>query len=371
MRILNVNSYYFSSSVYKPMEEALLIYGYDIITYIPVSNNYYVRDECRFELPSHIDISECYNNIDRIIFHLKHWKIRRDFLNRYNFNKFDILHAHSLFSNGYIAYCTYKKYNIPYIVAVRDTDVNVFFKKMPHLRKLGLNILINAHKIVFLSKTYRDHCIKYIPRRYKLSIEGKAVVIPNGIDKFWIQNKLDITKTYSKRMVKLIFAGNVTKRKNLETLLKACEILRQRNYNVKLIIVGKIMNKRIGEKLKMANFVQMIGRVDQKKLLQLYRQNDIFVMPSITETFGLVYPEAMSQGLPVIYTRGQGFDGHFNEGEVGYSVNCMDANEIADKIIKIRENYNEISNRCIKLVNKFDWNNIVKDYKTIYDSIKN
>ena len=38
----------------------------------------------------------------------------------------------------------------------------------------------------------------------------------------------------------------------------------------------------------------------------IYRENDIYVMPSIIETFGLVYAEAMSQGLPVIYTRGQG-----------------------------------------------------------------
>jgi len=47
-------------------------------------------------------------------------------------------------------------------------------------------------------------------------------------------------------------------------------------------------------------------------------------MPSITETFGLVYAEALSQGLPVLYTRGQGFDRQFEEGEVGYAVDCFD-----------------------------------------------
>ena len=43
-------------------------------------------------------------------------------------------------------------------------------------------------------------------------------------------------------------------------------------------------------------------------------------MPSRYETFGLVYGEAMSQGLPIIYSKGQGVDGYFKEGTVGYGV---------------------------------------------------
>jgi glycosyltransferase involved in cell wall biosynthesis len=92
-------------------------------------------------------------------------------------------------------------------------------------------------------------------------------------------------------------------------------------------------------------------------------------MPSLTETFGLVYAEAMSQGLPVIYTRGQGFDGQFKEGEVGYSVNSSDIHEIVKKIISIIENYSEISKRCVKLVDKFNWNEITNNYNEIYKDI--
>ena len=43
--------------------------------------------------------------------------------------------------------------------------------------------------------------------------------------------------------------------------------------------------------------------------------------------------------MPVIYTRGQGFDGQFEDGEVGYSVNCFDAEEIADRIEDVINNY--------------------------------
>ena len=92
-------------------------------------------------------------------------------------------------------------------------------------------------------------------------------------------------------------------------------------------------------------------------------------MPSITETFGLVYAEAMSQGLPLIYTRNQGFDGQFPEGIVGYNVNCYDAREIADKIIKINKDYKSISQNCITLSSEFSWEKISGKYHGIYRSI--
>ena len=114
------------------------------------------------------------------------------------------------------------------------------------------------------------------------------------------------------------------------------------------------------------DYIKYIPPTSKYELLDIYQDNDIFVMPSITETFGLVYPEAMSQGLPVIYSRGQGFDGQFEDGEIGYSVDCFDANEIADKITKVYENYSEISSNCTKLLNKFNWVNISKQYEILY-----
>ena len=75
------------------------------------------------------------------------------------------------------------------------------------------------------------------------------------------------------------------------------------------------------------------------ELLKEYRLNDIFVMPSKTETFGLVYAEAMSQGMPIIYTKNQGFDGQFCEGYVGYHVKYNDYRYIAKKISRIYSEY--------------------------------
>lgn len=114
---------------------------------------------------------------------------------------------------------------------------------------------------------------------------------------------------------------------------------------------------------------EYIGYCSPEELINYYRKADIFVMPSLTETFGLVYAEALSQGLPVIYTYGQGFDGQFEEGDVGYAVNPHDYNDICEKIISVLENYDAISKRCTTNSVKFDWGIIVKDYINLYKSI--
>jgi glycosyltransferase involved in cell wall biosynthesis len=82
------------------------------------------------------------------------------------------------------------------------------------------------------------------------------------------------------------------------------------------------------------------------ELIEIYSSQDISVMPSFYESFGLVYAEAMSQGLPVIYTKGQGFDGQFPEGYIGYHVDADSSQNISNGILSVVENYGEISNRC-------------------------
>ena len=80
----------------------------------------------------------------------------------------------------------------------------------------------------------------------------------------------------------------------------------------------------------------------------------------------MVYAEAMSQGVPVIYTRGQGFDGQFPEGTVGYAVSDRDPEEQALAISSILKNYEAISRNCLRFACKFDWNRIAEQYTSIY-----
>lgn len=93
------------------------------------------------------------------------------------------------------------------------------------------------------------------------------------------------------------------------------------------------------------------------------------MMPSHHETFGLVYAEAMSQGLPVVYTRGQGFDEQFPDGEVGLAIESKYPQTIANAIETIVINYKSISNNCVQRITNFKWDKIGKIYKSLYDEI--
>ena len=147
MKVLHINSYYITSKLYRNLVEHLEKEDIKNDVYIPVNSdlliNKYIGENNE---NTKFIYSKCFNKFDRVSFRLKNKKIYKDINNKIDFSNVDILHAHSLFVNGYVAYKLKKEKNIDYIVAVRNTDTNVFFKKMIHLRKIGIEIMKNAKK---------------------------------------------------------------------------------------------------------------------------------------------------------------------------------------------------------------------------------
>jgi glycosyltransferase involved in cell wall biosynthesis len=366
MKILHINSYYSGSKFYKNLYDYQVKNGLDISVFVPVSSS--IND--RKDFGSYTTISKNHSKYDRIIFHLKQHKIYKDITNKYDVKKFSIIHAHSLFTNGYIAMNLNKGFGIPYIVAVRNTDVNIFFKKMFHLRRVGVEILKNADRVIFLSETYKDEVVQgYVPEKYRKEINNKSLIVPNGIDDYWFENIVSQKKEPSNTNLRLLQIGDINRNKNIETTVKSVELLGEKGYKVSLDVVGKIKDQTVFEKIKDLDFVNYLGIKTKEELLEIYRNNDIFILPSINETFGLVYAEAMSQGLPLIYSRGQGFDCQFPEGEVGFSVNCFNELEISNRIIDIKTGFKKISNNCIILCEKFKWENVASEYSNIYFNV--
>lgn len=364
MKVLHINSYYNGSIFYKNLFDRQKENGIDIDVYVPAST---VTDISSLNLGEYTKISLNHSKYDRLLFHVKHNKIYKDTIVKYKIKEYDIIHAHSLFSNGYIAYKLKKEFGIPYVVAVRNTDVNVFFKYMIHLRKLGVRILKEAEKVVFLSSPYRNFVMDtYVPTKLKKEIYDKIEIIPNGIDDFWFENKGSTKMLPKRENLRLVYAGVINKNKNIITTTKAIDILNKKGFNINFTVVGRIGDESIYKQFIDKPYISYISPKPKEALLNIYRTNDIFVMPSITETFGLVYAEAMSQGLPIIYSKGQGFDGQFEDGQVGSKVISNDPKDIAYAIENILENYEKISKSCIYLSEKFEWEKIASKYKNIY-----
>lgn len=367
MKVLHINSYYNGSMFYKNLYESQIRNSLDIDVFVPVPNSF---NNWNIDFGEYTEVSANHGKYDRLLFHVKHKKILKDIKKKYNIDDYSMVHAHSLFSNGYIAYNLYKEYNIPYIVAVRNTDVNVFFKKMIHLRSLGINILKNAKKIIFLSNPYREYTIDtYIAEKDRAGIRGKSLIIPNGIDSFWHKNLVENKSSPAGKNLSLIYVGTLDENKNIETTIEACKELIEEGYNLSYKIIGRIKDEKYRTLIKKYPFIKYVEHCSKENLIEHYRSSDIFIMPSKRETFGLVYPEAMSQGLPVIYSRGQGFDGQFEEGRVGYSVRSDYAGDIVNGIKEILADYKEISRNCAKETSRYNWQKISEEYIKIYREI--
>lgn len=334
--------------------------------FVPVSDRYNTTSNLHTDS---LFIINCFNKYDRMFYHYKQKKILNKLRENIDVQNYDLIHAYTVFTDGGIAYKLKMKFDIPYVVAVRNTDVNTFFKYMPHLRKYGVKILMNAEKIFFLSNSYKERVRSYIPKDYMNYFENKSQIIPNGIDDFWIKNIYDKPKSILKNKLNICFAGKIDNNKNCTLTIKACDMLIKKGINVKYTIVGDLISKSVKKMINQKKYIQYIPRKCQNELIDIYRQNDIFIMPSKNESFGLVYAEAMSQGLPVIYTKNEGFDGQFSESHVGYHVSSKNANQIVCAVEKIINNYSIISDNCKKHTCDFDWNKIIKIYTDIYKII--
>lgn len=368
MRIFHINCNYIGNALHQIMVENLEEIGYDNQVYVPT----YDKNVSVITPNKNVCVSECFKKWDRLIFDYKQEKIYRDIESKFNVSEYDCIHAYTLFTDGNCARRLSKKYGLPYVVAVRNTDVNTFLRWMPHLRKRGIKTLRDASAVFFLSEAYKKQVFdKYVPEKHKEEILKKTYIIPNGIDDFWLNNIFEHTDAkIDCKALKLIYAGRIDKNKNIPTTQKAMNLLREEGYEATLTIVGKIEDQTEFDRIMADSNTAHIPNQKKEELLKIYREHDVFVMPSFTESFGLVYAEAMSQGLPVVYSAGQGFDGQFEDGRVGYSVDSHSPESVAEGIKKTVENHSSIRAEVAECAKKFKWSEIAYQYDKIYGELK-
>ena len=366
MRILHINCNYIGTTLHQLMVEHLDHLGYDNQVFVPT----YDKNIAVIKPNHNVYVSECFNKWDRLVFDYKQQKIIKAIEERYDVKGFDLIHAYTLYTDGNAARVLSEKYGVPFVVAVRNTDVNDFLKKMIHLRKRGLKTLLAAKDVFFLSEAYcRQVFEKYVSQKYQGEIKDKTHIIPNGIDEFWFKNIPEQGKSIDKKHIKLVYAGRIDKNKNIPTTQKAMGILRKQGYETTLTVVGKIQDEKEFQIISDDPHITYLSALPKEKLIDVYRESDIFVMPSFTESFGLVYAEAMSQGLPVIYSKGQGFDNQFPEGVVGYHVDSGSPDDVAEGIKAVIENYSDVQKNVVSSAREFSWTKLIERYNKVYRTL--
>lgn len=306
----------------------------------------------------------------RILYHQKLRTVSNDLRTIVGREQIDLIHATTLFSDGPIAYRLWKERGISYVVTVRNTDINEFLAVAPWTWSMGFKVLRHAKKIVFISKApMKKFCQHWFIKRILPKIKDRFVLQPNGVDDYW----LDHVQTGEKKLNhNLIYVGRFDVNKNVVRLIHAVIGLKERFPDIKLHLVGGdgAREKQVLELVReYPQYLEYHGKIYDKDVLRgLYSQCNVFAMPSIHETFGLVYIEALTQGLAVIYTQNQGIDGLLDE-RVGEKVNAWSTDSIQTAISIILDHRSEYISSEVINFEMFRWERIAILYQQIYKSI--
>ncbi len=370
MKILHIANDFSNTKVHSNLYRELDKLGVNQVVFNPIR---IVRRNTigKNEFPANNTVfvyADVVKTIHHYLYHVKRRCVYKALLNRVDVTDINLVHAATLMSDGGVAYKLFQEFHIPYVVSVRNTDINGFLDKLPHTWGDAKNILLNAKRIFFISQGLKEKFENHrIIKPFVERIKDKFVLMPNGIDEYFISN----IQTTRRTGHKVIYVGDFSNNKNVIRLGKAVLQIKQEPQleDITLTIVGGGNNEDDSVERMIASHPEVFiyaGRIYEKdKLCALLRKHRVFAMPSIYETFGLVYIEALSQNLPVLYTKGQGIDGLFDD-TIGIGVNPLSVNEIADALKSMlldkEEKYN---NSCIDF-EAFRWSNIAEKYREHY-----
>ena len=201
------------------------------------------------------------------------------------------------------------KLGLPFVAGVHCSDIEVLTNPIyaPHFKKRLLAALVRAEKISCRSFVLREKLLKLYPE-----FSEKTFVAPSGVDESVIVKG---GKSFKKgEKLKVVTCANLKKRKNIDKVILGLKGLE--NFELTVIGEGKIRS----ELEKLDNRVKFLGRLENDEVLKVMRKQDIFILPSVNETFGMVYLEAMASGCITVCAKNEAVDGIIKNGVNGFTV---------------------------------------------------
>lgn len=221
-----------------------------------------------------------------------------------NLPKYDIVVAHMpsgiLFAD---------KLGLPFVAGIHNSDIEVLTNPLYkiHFKPRLEKALKNAKAIACRSFVLQDKLLKLYPE-----FEEKTFVALSGIDEKLLDETNHSLFTTHYSSIKIITCAHFKKRKNIDKVIKACKGLE----GFELTVIGDGKERKNLEKID--KNVIFTGRLPHDEVLAKMRESDVFVLPSVGETFGMVYLEAMASGCITVCTKGDGIDGIIKNGENGF-----------------------------------------------------
>jgi glycosyltransferase involved in cell wall biosynthesis len=208
----------------------------------------------------------------------------------------------------------------------------------------------------------------------------KLVVIPPGVD----CSKFDPQKVKDKLLRRkgiggniILYSGRINTAKGLNFLLQAVPEILSRVEDFKVVICG-LGNYRhdlisLAKELNVSSHVVFMDPVPARSFPSLLASCDVFVLPSLTESWGISVAEALCMERPVVATRVSGVTEIVHDKETGLLVEPGDASALADAIIQLLRDKG-FAMRLAKegrrfVTSNFDWSHLIRKFMDLYEEV--
>lgn len=224
----------------------------------------------------------------------------------------------------------------------------------------------NADAIIAVSHMTKNTIVK----RYDISPD-KVFVVHNAVTKDSYSQLSGHQKAAKEKIV--LFLGRITFQKGPDYFVEAAAKVLVRNSNVRFVMAGSgdmapKMIERIAE-LRLGRKFHFTGFLKGAEVEQMYRESDLYVMPSVSEPFGISPLEAMRYDVPVIISKTSGVAEIL---ESALKVDFWDTDELADKILAVLEHEplrRELVDRGSQELKKIQWESAAEHITQIYEKL--
>ncbi len=291
----------------------------------------------------------------------------------------DIIHGFSGGSTPSLGLTIAKIRRKPYVFTY-----NTRWNKYTHYILNGK--VISPKAVEQMVKLYCNVCTHIIaPAEYvkeeliSFGVKRPITVIPNGVNtsKFkpapndFLREKLGLKKTDKV----VLCVTRIAKEKSIDFLIKSFAKFSKDNPNVYFVIAGDGPEKKnlqnLIDKLKIGHKIIMLGFIPYEDVPKVYNGADVFIFASQTETQGMVIPEAMSSGLPVLAVRDRVFEEFIESGKDGILIDKTEKefNRNLEKLIKDEKLRLTMAKNARKKAEKISLDETAKKFENLYKSL--
>jgi len=277
------------------------------------------------------------------------------------FRKYNLIHAHDwLTIRGALEARTLT--GLPVVLTIHATEYDRAPVPWDKIHNVEIRGVKEADRVIAVSNRTKAQLVDKMGGN-----PNKIKVVYNGVD----SSKFNIRKRKERNTV--LFLGRLTDQKGPFQFLGAAKEVLNQYKDVRFLIVGKgpLMPLLIEEAFRMGiqNNVIFMGFVPENFLRKAYSQSDVYVMPSVSEPFGITALEALSSGTPLVISKSTGVGESIRHC---FKVDFWDTKLMAEKIIallKFEVLHKEIAKNGMKEAQKFNWIKVAEKTIQVYREV--